>query len=96
MWLHAPAAQGNCMACHRPHESKNRFLLAKKPDLICRQCHKEGLLIKTEAHQKAKACIFCHNPHLGKNPAMLKKDFEEVKQPVQPWPPDEAGVDKVS
>ncbi len=84
LWLHAPAAQGNCMACHRPHESINPFLLTKKTDQICSQCHKKGLLIKTMDHQTSKKCIFCHNPHLGKNPVMLRKDFEETKTPVEP------------
>ncbi len=88
LWLHAPAAQGDCAVCHNPHESTNPFLLNKKPEQVCSQCHTEDLLMEIQDHQKSEDCISCHNPHLGKNQNMLKKDFKEMKHPVEPWPPD--------
>jgi predicted CXXCH cytochrome family protein len=88
LWLHAPAAQGNCTICHGPHESAYPNLLLERLDKICTQCHSEGFMMKTADHKKSTECLSCHNAHLGKNRMLLKKDYKEVKQPVAPLPWD--------
>ncbi len=79
LWLHGPAANGNCTACHNPHRSAFQYMLLKeKTTELCMQCHSGGYILKTEEHTNDRECISCHNPHLGKNRFLLKKDFNEV------------------
>lgn len=79
LWLHGPAANGNCTACHNPHRSAFQYMLLKeKTTELCMQCHSGGYIMKTEEHTNDRECISCHNPHMGKNKFLLKKDFNEV------------------
>ena len=88
LWLHAPAAQGNCTICHGPHQGDPPNLLLEKPDKICTQCHSEGFMLDSADHRKSTECFSCHNPHLGKDRMLLGKNYKEVKQPVSPLPWD--------
>jgi len=38
-FAHPPVAAGLCTACHLPHASQNGFLLKRKGNLLCRECH---------------------------------------------------------
>jgi predicted CXXCH cytochrome family protein len=63
--LHKPLQQGECVACHSPHESPNKFqLLAKGADL-CFKCHDKKLNKNKYVHGPAAVggCILCHDPH---------------------------------
>jgi predicted CXXCH cytochrome family protein len=82
LWLHSPAAKGDCLACHDPHQSNNRYRLLDKPRTICIPCHKDPKIIELAAHNEPGECLTCHNPHLGKNRKLLTKDYKEVKHPV--------------
>jgi len=79
LWLHTPAADGECMECHDPHQSENPNILLEAPDKICNQCHDEDFDMDIADHRKMEGCLNCHTPHLGRNSGMLKKDYTEIK-----------------
>jgi predicted CXXCH cytochrome family protein len=90
LWMHPTSANGDCKACHDPHQSTNPYVLIEKPENICTQCHKEdemmAKVIDKEAHRQPSDCLSCHNPHLGKDRVLLTKDYKEVRHPVGPIP----------
>ncbi|MEW6600954.1 MAG: cytochrome c3 family protein [Nitrospirota bacterium] len=78
LWLHGPAAQGECILCHQPHQSEYRYLLLKKNSIeVCTGCHSKGLMRESESHKTGDECTSCHNPHAGKDSLLLKKDYNE-------------------
>lgn len=79
LWLHTPAAEGECSECHDPHQSENPNILIEAPDKICSQCHDEDFDTDIADHRKMEECLNCHTPHLGRNSGMLKKDCTEIK-----------------
>lgn len=74
-WAHGPAAVGDCLACHEPHESGNQALLSKPRGEICAKCHRESRLaaaMHTLLAEKEFACADCHDPHAGTSEYFLK------------------------
>jgi predicted CXXCH cytochrome family protein len=73
-FLHAPAASGQCYACHDPHQSQNPHLLLTKGPDICLHCHDRDTFENLERHQseKGRDCLSCHNPHAAENENFLK------------------------
>ena len=61
LWLHAPAAQGNCTICHGPHQTEYPNVLLVKLDKMCTQCHSEGFMMDSADHRKSTECLSCHN-----------------------------------
>lgn len=65
---HVPA-RTNCTACHNPHNSAYRKLLAEEPRVLCTNCH--GKIKDTSSKAKVQhraltigaQCANCHNPH---------------------------------
>jgi predicted CXXCH cytochrome family protein len=86
LWLHFPAAKGDCLACHDPHQSPNPYMLRKKSDRLCVDCHLKDVVVNAESHAKVNGnlndCLRCHTPHLGVDRRMLTRDYKEVKRPV--------------
>lgn len=78
LWSHGPVANGKCIVCHDPHQNVNIYMLLKKPEEICIQCHSKGYVIKTAIHKDLGDCLSCHNAHFGKDRLLLKKDYKEV------------------
>jgi len=78
LWLHGPVSDGHCTLCHGAHSGPNLYLLFKKADELCLQCHAEGLVFSRAAHKDRGDCISCHNAHLGKDSRLLKTDFNEI------------------
>ena len=79
LWLHGPAAQGECTLCHQPHQSEFQYMLLKKNSIeLCTECHAKGHMKENEKHKTDDECISCHNPHAGENSLLLKKDSNEL------------------
>jgi predicted CXXCH cytochrome family protein len=74
-FLHGPAAVGDCLACHLPHNSNHGPLLKVSKGEICGTCHRETR-VASAMHDKVKAqhmvCVDCHNPHYGSSAYFLK------------------------
>jgi len=78
LWEHAPASE-NCDLCHRPHGSSHPALLAKRPPLLCQQCHAAGghpsvaygsEQIDNDFNSRfllGRACLNCHSQIHGSN-----------------------------
>jgi predicted CXXCH cytochrome family protein len=83
LWLHTTAAEGDCDACHAPHQSGYPGVLLSKPEEICQECHSDEKTMNIPDHSKPGECLDCHNPHLGKNRLLLKKDYQEEQPTVK-------------
>jgi predicted CXXCH cytochrome family protein len=79
LYMHAPAAQGECVFCHDPHAAPRRYQLKARNDFeLCTQCHDEQTLRTMPTHQFVRSnCTRCHNPHFGETSQMLRADFDE-------------------
>lgn len=74
-FIHGPVAVRDCLACHHPHESKNKALLRESVSGICNKCHQEKRLA-LEMHNAVKEhnmeCVNCHDAHGGSRQYFLK------------------------
>lgn len=74
---HPPAASGDCVQCHEPHQSAVKGLLRKKPTDLCGKCHAD--LLKRIADGKPHApvamgmCLSCHAGHGSENRGMTRQ-----------------------
>lgn len=83
LWLHNPTAKGNCLACHDPHQSTFSGVLRKPAEQICQTCHRAAFLAALPLHPvNDRPCLDCHNPHMGKDRMLLRREYQEQKQPV--------------
>ncbi|UFS71064.1 cytochrome c3 family protein [Geomonas sp. RF6] len=74
-YQHGPAAVGDCLACHVPHNSPDGPLLKMSRTKVCDSCHKEpraALALHDKVAERKMACVECHNPHDGNSPFFLK------------------------
>lgn len=74
-YQHGPAAVGDCIACHVPHNSPDGPLLKTDRKVICATCHREpraALSLHDKVAERKLACVDCHNPHYGNSPYFLK------------------------
>jgi predicted CXXCH cytochrome family protein len=72
-YIHGPFASGECLACHNPHSSPNRFLLVTGPKDFCLSCHDMKEIAKNAAHKDIKVpCISCHDGHMSDKRYLLK------------------------
>lgn len=72
---HGPAAVGDCLACHLPHDSTNPALLNTSKDTLCGKCHVErrrAARMHDQFAEKGMACASCHDPHSGDSSYFLK------------------------
>ncbi len=80
LWLHTPAAQGQCIQCHHAHQSTRPYQLLQKRSQLCKACHAEKKCTESASPgQDPDKCLVCHSPHVGKNKAMLIKDYKEER-----------------
>jgi DmsE family decaheme c-type cytochrome len=70
LWMHPPVAQ-DCLNCHDPHGSINRFMLTVRPPRPCQQCHVSehaGSPYSQRAYYAfSRACLNCHFHVHGSN-----------------------------
>ncbi len=78
MSTHKVVAEGNCIKCHDPHSSNNKFNLLKSGNELCFECHKDienGVKqVKFKHSPVEKSCLSCHNPHASTNAEFLLKE----------------------
>lgn len=77
LWVHGPVSTGYCVLCHGPHAGPEPYMLLKKADALCLECHTEGLVFNRAEHKEMRDCLKCHNPHLGKDSRLLKAEYRE-------------------
>lgn len=79
---HAPAAEGDCSACHNPHVSRFDGLLRAQPGPLCAKCHEEirAELDRPRVHAPVAEgrCAECHPPHGGAVSGLLAKPQAEL------------------
>ena len=73
-WIHGPVAQGECVFCHEPHRSLQKFLLKKALPEVCYQCHDSQAITDIEDHDKPSftQCTDCHSGHASVAKYLLK------------------------
>jgi predicted CXXCH cytochrome family protein len=73
--VHPPVAAGDCLDCHDPHQSDNKFQLKKQGGALCELCHDKSKLDRPFPHQPIAdgKCLSCHDPHQSDNKYMLKE-----------------------
>ncbi len=75
-----PVKEGNCTACHDPHQSSVKFQLKGKTlEGLCFNCHDKKIKNFKVLHgpmQKGD-CIACHNPHSSPNKWLLEEKGDE-------------------
>jgi predicted CXXCH cytochrome family protein len=72
---HGPAAVGDCLKCHLPHDSPNPKLVKLKNGEMCALCHREKRLsegLHAKSISRGMSCTECHNPHGGNNQFFLE------------------------
>ena len=80
-WVHGPAAEGNCGACHASKASATgvRFTpIMGGSDKLCFRCHVSERRWKSRAYLHgpvgAGNCVFCHDPHSSPRKFYLRYD----------------------
>ena len=72
---HAAASEGKCVACHNPHASDRKHLLAGPEDRTCYGCHKkqDQAFHRGHVHTPIRRgkCTVCHRPHVSRHQKLL-------------------------
>lgn len=75
-FLHAPVKDGDCVACHKPHGSNERYLLDVGDDRapLCLNCHEAAPFKAKFMHGPAAvgSCNACHDPHESTEKWLMK------------------------
>ena len=73
-FIHTPVEDGDCIACHNPHESPNKFQLLAKGSALCFNCHDEAMAGGAFVHGPVAVggCVACHDPHTADYAKNLK------------------------
>lgn len=80
-FVHTPARNGECIACHDPHASAHGKLLSADPKAICTTCHEDVIPARAKSVHKPVhegACAGCHDPHAGDNRFQLLQTGNKV------------------
>jgi predicted CXXCH cytochrome family protein len=91
--MHGPVAAGDCLWCHRPHESRYAHLLRLDGPDLCADCHDPGLLSPaTPGHvEPERSCLDCHHGHGGDTAYFLRPAPAPAEPgPDEPAPPEPA------
>ena len=73
-FVHGPVVVGDCLFCHNPHRSKNKYLLKTPVPDLCFQCHEKGVVESISGHmvESAAKCNECHEAHTSSVRTLLK------------------------
>lgn len=76
-YVHGPVAVGDCMRCHNPHRSKQKYLLKLPVPDVCHQCHEKADVQSIADHstELLSECLECHVGHSDSERGLLKKDW---------------------
>jgi len=86
--VHPPAAR-DCLTCHDPHTSENKFQLLKpasgdQKENLCLSCHKTGMNVSDKGSRHAAldmGCNTCHVTHKTGEVGKIEFDFHLTKAP---------------
>ena len=76
-FMHGPAGEGACLACHDPEGGSNGYkVVVDGGGAICMTCHEGIGLKKINVHTAVKKqfCMGCHSPHGTENNFVLWED----------------------
>lgn len=77
-FVHGPVASGECVFCHAPHGSKNKYLLKEPIPEICLSCHSSEDVELIDNHSEANyaSCDRCHLSHASLEEGLLREDWK--------------------
>ena len=86
--VHKPAVR-DCLKCHDPHSSDNKFELLKptsgdQKENLCLSCHNTGLNVPEKGSRHVAldmGCETCHVTHKTGEPGNMEFDFHLTKSP---------------
>lgn len=86
--VHKPAVR-DCVKCHDPHSSDNKFQLLKPTtgdpkENLCLECHDTGLNVPEKGSRHAaldRGCEACHIAHKTGEPDKIEFDYHLTKAP---------------
>jgi len=75
-YVHGPVAVGDCMRCHNPHRSKQKYLLKLHVPDVCYQCHEKADIesITDHSEESLSECLECHVGHSSPARGLLRKN----------------------
>jgi predicted CXXCH cytochrome family protein len=75
-FIHKPLLQGDCTACHNPHDSLKKYQLIAEGTALCFQCHDSSINENEYVHGPSAmgGCLLCHDPHSADYRANLRAD----------------------
>jgi len=72
-FVHSPAEDGECDACHEATDTKkHRFRSVAPKESLCLECHDEFEGSTQHAPVTEGKCLACHDPHAGANRSLLR------------------------
>jgi predicted CXXCH cytochrome family protein len=81
-YQHDPVKEGDCVSCHNPHGSNEKYLLPVGGDRtpLCLKCHEAAPFKQNFMHGPAAvgACNACHNPHDANEESLMKGPVRDV------------------
>ena len=75
---HAPVEEGNCVACHKPHDSPNKALLVKAGATLCYECHDQFKGKHVHSPVEEGDCQACHKVHDSPIEHLLAKSSPDL------------------
>jgi predicted CXXCH cytochrome family protein len=76
-YVHGPVAVGDCMRCHNPHRSKQKYLLKLPVPDVCHQCHEKTDIESIAEHsvELLSECLECHVGHSSSERGLLREGW---------------------
>ena len=80
---HKPAVT-QCLDCHSPHMSDQRYLLKTAAPGLCGKCHEkivkdyQTAAVKHSPVTEESACMNCHDPHMAQESSLLLADGLDI------------------